>query len=62
MKDDIFIKGKLDKRLAHRLILKGELSEAELQAYLAGLPDLSENVQEIEVSLEACLQGNLDEN
>jgi len=39
---------KFDKRTIERKINNGEITEAEYQAYLADLPDESENAEEME--------------
>lgn len=61
MSGNIFIKGKPDKRLVQRLLMKGEISEAEIQDYLSTLPDVSDNAEEIKVTLEECRQDRATE-
>jgi polyhydroxyalkanoate synthesis regulator phasin len=51
---NVNIKGIPDKRLVQRLISKGEMSEDELKDFIAALPDVSENAEEIKVTLEEC--------
>jgi len=49
---------KLDRRLAERLIRKGELTQEEWDAYLATLPDAEEKSEPIETELETgVIQG-----
>jgi hypothetical protein len=48
----------LDRRLAERLIRKGELSQAEWDAYVAALPDVAEKAEPISTELETgVMQG-----
>lgn len=54
MEKNVNIKGIPDKRLVQRLISKGEMSEDELKDFIAALPDVSENAEEIKVTLEEC--------
>jgi len=46
---NVTIEGYLDKRLVFRQFLKGEMTEADLEALLRDLPDVSYNVEEIRV-------------
>ena len=43
---------KLDRRLAERLIRKGELTQEEWDAYVATLPDAEEKSEPISTELE----------
>ncbi|MCX7981778.1 MAG: hypothetical protein N2572_02560 [Syntrophales bacterium] len=61
MHKSVLIKGKPDKRLVQRLLLKGEISEADLKEYLATLPDVSDNVEEIIVTMEEGTQSGIGE-
>ena len=42
-------KGETDKRILTRMLLEGEITEKELQAYLKELPDVSSCADEIEI-------------
>jgi hypothetical protein len=49
---------KLDRRLAERLIRKGELTQEEWDAHLATLPDAEEKSEPISTELETgVIQG-----
>ncbi len=45
--------GNPDKRIIQLRLLKGEITEADLAGYLAALPDVSHNAEEIVVDLES---------
>ena len=40
---------KLDRRIIHRKLLAGEISEKDLAAQLKKLPDVSDNAEEIQM-------------
>jgi hypothetical protein len=44
--------GDLDKRVIEKKLIEGEISEKDLEEYLAQLPDLSDNAEEIIVDME----------
>lgn len=49
---------KLDRRLAERLIRKGEMTQEDWDKHLASLPDASEQAEEITTELETgVIQG-----
>ncbi len=52
MNRNVLVKGTPDKRLVHRRMLKGEVTEDDLREFLSDLPDVSENAEEIHVTPE----------
>jgi len=44
--------GDLDKRIIGKTLLKGKISEKDLEEYLAQLPDVSDNAEEIIIDIE----------
>ena len=55
-KKTIPYEGNPDKRIIQLRLLKGEITEADLTDYLAALPDVSQNAEEIVVDLEKELE------
>ncbi|MFB3925895.1 MAG: hypothetical protein ACE14T_07550 [Syntrophales bacterium] len=47
MKKLLLYKGEIDKRIIEKKILGGEISDEELNKYLAELPDMSDHAEEI---------------
>lgn len=44
--------GEMDKRFLDRRLMRGEITEGQLEEYLATLPDMSGNKEEIIVVME----------
>ena len=49
--------GTLDKRIIEKKILSGKLAEKDLEKYLAELPDVSDNAEEIIIDIEETEQS-----
>lgn len=47
----------MDKRLLENKLLRGQMSKKKLSEYLATLPDLSANAEEVVVVIEERKQG-----
>jgi len=44
--------GDLDKRIIEKKLIEGKITEENLEEYLARLPDVSDNAEEIIVDME----------
>lgn len=44
--------GNLDKRIIEKKMLGGEIAEKNLKKYFAGLPDVSDNAEEVITEME----------
>lgn len=44
--------GDIDKRIIEKKLLKGEITEKDLEEYLAQLPDVSDNAEEVWIDFE----------
>ncbi len=44
--------GTIDKRIIEKKLFKGTISDKDLEGYLAQLPDLSDNTEEIIIDIE----------
>ncbi|MBE9546048.1 MAG: hypothetical protein IMF10_00965 [Proteobacteria bacterium] len=42
----------LDKRIIEKKILSGKIAEKDLEKYLAGLPDVADNAEEVITEME----------
>ena len=52
LKEQKNVREETDKRLMENKLMRGHLSEKKLQEYLATLPDLSANAEEVDVVIE----------
>ncbi len=51
-KKKIVYDGDLDKRMIEKKLTKGDIAENDLEKYLAGLPDVSDNAEEVIIEME----------
>jgi hypothetical protein len=51
-KEQNAIREETDRRLLENKILKGQISEKQIAAYIKTLPDVSENAEEVVVVME----------
>lgn len=49
---------RFDRRLVERRIEKGDMTAEELQSFLGGLPDLTDNLEVVETQLESSAEDD----